>query len=511
MRDGPSAEGVVIWGFSPFAMISSLRSLISKSLLLALPWVAATALPDPPPYDPAIEAGLKSWRTAGGKFNAACSSCHAPDAFDLAVFDFKDHHIRRRAMTHVGQDDADRIVALIHAIRKKYKITKPLEPMAVRPFQPGGELLPGATSEQRDFELGKSLKRLAPTLSVGRIETLADARRAKNELLAVDLEKLRIGIPFNRWSEDKFHGDSHGLLADWVPDVPRAPKSESSAEWFKLLDVYIEDPSANNLAPILKESGNLTKNFTEMPFSELSLAKYKSLLIGQHRLRAHFIPDGSTEIDLNGTNPMWDVGHYAAINDQFDYESQGMPDEVYPLLSSKVNAPNQLKEMRAAWLWLGWIHDPGLQRSSSDPTTKNARYFSLALWRDGGYAIHNAFMIARKQLSQSFDAAAQPDGSTPKFVMDYSEFALHGNWKQCQPKEKEHLKLFQTIASNAYRMSLHLLIDDIGRTNTVVNKRLVGFQLAAMEEFLAASDPDFRKEDAALISRARQSVDKATE
>src|SRR5579885_3658246 len=89
-------------------------------LAILLPWLGARAVQVPAPLKPqlndseAIKAGLVSWRTPGGKFNSACSSCHAPDAFDLARFNFDDTTIRRRALAHVGQADATKIVALVH-------------------------------------------------------------------------------------------------------------------------------------------------------------------------------------------------------------------------------------------------------------------------------------------------------------------------------------------------------------------------------------------------------------
>src|SRR5438128_12593656 len=117
------------------------------SLLVVAPWLAAQAIQVPAPLRPktpndgdVIRVGLVAWRTAGGKFNSACSSCHAPDAFDLAQFNFDDATIRRRALAHVDSDHATKIVALVHATRRKYHLT-PIDPMTARPFQPGGSVL----------------------------------------------------------------------------------------------------------------------------------------------------------------------------------------------------------------------------------------------------------------------------------------------------------------------------------------------------------------------------------
>src|SRR2546423_1233846 len=131
-----------------------------------------------------IREGLVAWRTPGGKFNSACSSCHAPDAFDLAQFNFDDANIRRRAFAHVDESNATKIIALVHAIRRKYNIGKPLDPMAERPLQPGGEVLPGATSTDRDLAFGKSLIPLLPTLMAGRVDSFDKAKKARDEMMA---------------------------------------------------------------------------------------------------------------------------------------------------------------------------------------------------------------------------------------------------------------------------------------------------------------------------------------
>lgn len=70
--------------------------------------------------DPDLEAriaeGLEVWRKPGIILeDAACNDCHAPDALDLAFFDFGDDNIMRRAEPHVGNEDAQKIVGLIHA------------------------------------------------------------------------------------------------------------------------------------------------------------------------------------------------------------------------------------------------------------------------------------------------------------------------------------------------------------------------------------------------------------
>ncbi len=94
----------------------------------------------------AYTRGLKAWRTPGAVDGNACVFCHGPDAIEFAALGYTDSQIYRRAFTHVDQSVADDVIDMVHALRAKFKITQPPDPAVARPFQPGGEPLPGAVS-----------------------------------------------------------------------------------------------------------------------------------------------------------------------------------------------------------------------------------------------------------------------------------------------------------------------------------------------------------------------------
>jgi hypothetical protein len=460
--------------------------------------------------DTVIEQGLIAWRKPGGKLNSACSSCHAPDAFDIAGFAFSDTTILRRAHAHLENPDAVKIVALVHAIRKKYNI-QPLNPMRDRPLQPGGTVLEGKTSEERDLAFGKSLATTLPILMRDRVDSFEKAKKARDEVLAVDARNLKIGIPFNRWSEDIFHGSAHGVVADWIADVPCAPDPAKQQEWFQRVDHYIAEPSDENFWNVYNAVPVDTKPFSSMAFSnELSYHKYKSLLIAQHLLRKEAngnIERSSSPIEFaklaKGVlpNPFWEVGEYAVLNEGLDSDSQGVPREVLDTFDPAMPFPNQMRAMKLPWLWIGWLSDQGLQRTPGDQNTHSGRYFTVALYTDGNYALHNCFMITRKQLVQSYIPEALPEGKEQRFVLDYSEFAAHRNLIRYEPQDPERQAMFRKMTGNAFRMSLYLLQEEVKRTGVVASRAICEFQIQAIREYLIYSDPENKKQNTTLADQ----------
>lgn len=491
---------------------------LALALFGAAPWILALAVqssaPTPSlPDETVIKQGLVAWRTPGGKMNSACASCHAPDGFDIAQFNFTDATITRRAMNHVNPANAKKIVAMIHALRRTHHLTNLLDPMSDRPLQPGGAMLAGATTAERDLAFGKTLMGPLPTLMAGRVDSLADAKRAQDELLALDPRTLKVGLAMNRLSEDIFHGDAHGSLADWISDLPCAPKPEMKAEWFQIVDDYLASPTDSNFWKLYNAVPTHTQPFTRMPFSDtFCYRKYQSLLIAQHLMRTGKEPSarGPVEFADLGTgelpNPMWQLGEYAALNEGLDGESQGMPDDLRPTISPKLSFPVQMRQIKAPWMWLGWLQDQGLQRTPGDQNTRNGRYFTLALYTDGDFALHNCYMIARKQLVQSFDPSALPAGGKQRFVFDFSEFIMHRNPIRYEPKDAERQRLFRTMAGNTVRMSMYLLADSIQATGEVRSRATAEFQLDAIREYLAYSDPENQAKDEALVNRTMDAV-----
>jgi len=142
--------------------------------------------------DAAYRNGLAAWRTVGRR-GRACTSCHSPDAIDLALLGYPDATLREEGAKDLEGATLDAVVKLVHAQRRRFPLARTCSP-DWRPFQPTGAVLPGATARERDASFARELAQRTPLLYAGRVATGADARAALRELQAVDLRTLPIGI-----------------------------------------------------------------------------------------------------------------------------------------------------------------------------------------------------------------------------------------------------------------------------------------------------------------------------
>ena len=139
--------------------------------------------------NPAYQSALAVWRAP--RVKGECMSCHGPDFFDLARTGSPDSDISRRGQIDgASPAEVEQLIAGIKLVRQAYSL-KPENPRTFRPLQPGGAVLPGASTIERDLAFAGELARFAPTLTSAQpVRTLADARRARDELLAIG-EALR--------------------------------------------------------------------------------------------------------------------------------------------------------------------------------------------------------------------------------------------------------------------------------------------------------------------------------
>ncbi|HKL19378.1 MAG TPA: hypothetical protein VJ905_10435 [Halalkalibaculum sp.] len=456
-----------------------LQYVLIALILLPLWGCKDTALsPDTPEseLDAIISEGLEAWRKPGViQQGAACANCHAPDALDLAYFNFDDNTLKRRAEPHVGEfsfqlsgSDFKKIEKMVDALRIKFDI-EPKDPMDFRPLQPGGEVLPGNTAADRDYAFGRQLADMDFIFATEPVLSLEDAKEHRDAWLELNPRTLKIGIPFNRWSEDPHHGVTHASMADWLPDLPRLPREGRAAEWYALQDTYLQDPTDENFWAMYDNENRYTTAIFDGSSERFFHKKYRSVLMAQHMFRKELMqqeefpnrptlawfPTRNDDID----NPIWDIGLIAhglrgGPDDPGDFE---MPPEV--LLRSKPSGTidEQMNDIRVPWFYAGWLFDQGLQHSRGGDATTQARYFTLHMHIDDGYPIHNAFAITRKLIVENFDTQIHDTGKP--LNANYENFSNRAFREE--PENEEAKEIYRLLTENSFRMITLFIQEEI--------------------------------------------------
>jgi mono/diheme cytochrome c family protein len=512
----------------------------------------------PEQIDEAYQRGLTAWRTPGEVDQAACSHCHAADAMDLAFIGYTDGAIYRRAFNHVAQPVVDDVIDMVHAIRARFKITAPPDPITFRPFQPGGEVLPGKNAQERDRSFGLELKKVTPTLMGAPINDATAAHKAWDELGAVNLRTLKIGIPMNRYTEDIYnnddvavpcadiHGcDDHGTLADWITDVP-VLTAASAAAVHKAQDAYLANPTLETLKAVIKAS----------PRDDVMWFKQKFLAtqVGNFLFRQQALGDtlltklGPTPFPVEQGylyNSIWmmaanmrDFIHNVGAALPTGGGKFSVPRDTLPGLTRN-NASEQLQRVIVPWFWLGFTFDPSTMNVQPDYVAEGDEYFTQQTFLDSGSSpIHGAFIVSKRSLEMmKYETLPRSPNVFPFYHPDLgrypvtpmtmrsgyfpvvTNFAEEKNFNTINnyqikytPTEPEHRKLYQTYAANQWRMFMWILVDELQTTPQVWNPTILTGKIRKAEIFLTQPEVAAANgaADTALIARARELVGKAT-
>ncbi|MDQ3234403.1 MAG: PA14 domain-containing protein [Pseudobdellovibrionaceae bacterium] len=377
-----------------------------------------------------ITAGLGIWRKQRKDINGvdkgACANCHSSDGLELGLYDINDETILRRAHNDgVNDVDAQALVEYFAALRQKYKVTSLKSVLNDRPFQPQGEVFPGDTKAERDLAFAvNSLRAVAPTLFDVEIKTFEQALQAKAELKASKPLDLKIGIPLPRISEDCFRGDEHCTANDWISDLPRRPKAEMEAEWFRINDRYRSDPTDSNLREVLKAVDSMTVGWLnpgeskQGPAGALGTIKFKSLQVLQHLLRRqqlglfdpkkHENPIAAVNIPGQSlANAPFLVGDFAFDKTDAKWKwtrADDMPGFVRQSLGETADRPftekgvqDQKVQLTQSWWYSGFNFDTNMDIGTG------TEYFFGSLGRDaaagGGYPLHRYYVVGKHGLT----------------------------------------------------------------------------------------------------------------
>lgn len=366
-------------------------------------------------------AGMTTWRTpdgkvdpAGIKTNVACVQCHAPDPLDIAYFGFPDGDILRRGLQHLPGAQIANIVDMVHALRTQYSIGR-RDPMAVRPFQPGGGMLAGSSIVDRDATFGQELVSAGYAIATKPINSAADADAAITEIWAIDRHSLRIPVPFNRYAEDLFHNpdgyvsdctadidacDDHGSIADWISVAPHIQSNPTS--FYATADAYLSNPTDATEASLQYAAGGGTMPGTyAYGTADFDTNKYQSLVLANYCIRLEV--SGQTGCYDKGVAPFpnmaapWDIG--GEINlygtgyelwptcdttwqgcDAAPANLPAWPTHLLADITPGATLSSNFSRLRHTWMTLWWTHfDPTLL-VTGDPTAQKDEYFTRSLF-----------------------------------------------------------------------------------------------------------------------------------
>lgn len=484
--------------------------------------------------DAALSAGLSAWTDPSSE-GGACVNCHSPDAIDLAWIGYSDCDIERRALDHVAPDQAAAIVELVHAQRQIHAIAKPLHPDRYRPLQPGYEpfgdprddleVADTDLQDQRDLAFMRYLTdELKLTWATRRIDTLELAQAAYAELRDLDLASLRLGIPFDRFSEDpeaganacwSTPGPAHRgkSIFEWVPAMPTQAKPGREAEWNAALERYRKDPSTDNLwgyyDAIDEETDcgyDLGANGDPEYFRracDWMRLKYKSLQLLQHMLRVGSTshPDPLSDLRKGGQQPMivdhlplviarrpiWetaDVIRVAPLERRGDPACFSSPNHPCTFLPVKIDetvhsVPSHREALisqgdlfQVSWFMMSFLQDPTLTQHSESFATFIGDYLESVLLPR--YDIHHAFVVAlmavRKSAAKEFlDYPGFREG-TGKIasVRTFSFKQLRDNFSP--PADEARREVHSRMFANFARMFIFLIEDDLERSHEIYGR-----------------------------------------
>jgi mono/diheme cytochrome c family protein len=574
-----TAQGKIIPAQMPAFSTSRLSDAELKAIFdyISLPAAGATTAPvyclsrpeaawTPAQIQAAKAAGLKAWRAPGTVDGNACVSCHSADPIDLAFIGYSDSQIYRRSFSHTDQATADAVIDMVHALRAEYHITSPPNPLTYRPFQPGGDVLPGNSSLARDQAFGQELTDMGLTLMGPPINSVADAQKAWKELAAINLRQLKVGIPLNKYTEDIFNNDGvvppcpdlhqcddHGTIADWITDAPvLAPAGAGPV--FAAQDAYLASPTLENLTAVLHAVPKDNTSWYKNKFSSVQIANYlfrqqamgMPLLDSLPNLAPYSVP---FPVDGQGVilNAIWMVGANQrdfVHNDGATLTVGGgkfsVPPDTLPGLSVN-NANDQLHRIIVPWFWLGFSFDPSTLNVQADYVAEGDEYFTQETFLDNGsYPIHAAFIVSKRSVSimgygntplpraPNVFPFAHPDlGRFPVtplvmrsgYFPELTNFAEQKNFNTLNnyqtlymPTDAGHKTLYQTYTANMYRMFLWQLVSELQTTPSIWNPTIMKGKIAkaqiffALPEVAAANGPM----DTALLAQVTQLMSKAT-
>lgn len=490
------------------------RTYPSGLLLTSVAMLSAVAgsATRPPAAPDAYLEGLRLWRKPGKTADrAACANCHAPDGLDIASYAFSRPNIMRRARRHLPPDEAARLADFIEAIRAKYGITDPDDPYRYRPLQPMRDVLPGGSAAERDLAFANELRPQLPTLFGPRISSWSQAERAENELTALNPWTIRSGVPLSQISEDFIHGDRHATIAQWFPETGSVIPTSERDGFYRLEDAYLRQPTQTNLRRLLLTHAALTRR-PKTAMVAMGAAKFRATLMLDYRLRNHVQSGAVADEIVPGVsaNPVWEVGEVARDFIAANPDQLGMTAKIRREKLSGPPIDRQLKNLRVAWFWLGWLLDQGGHRTSTEIEVKRGDWLAESLWVDGPYPVHAVYATARRQivLNNVPNAYVGPEAGR-RLMWDLAALRIDDRLWRMTPHTTAHRTAYLTFTANVVRLNLWRLQHQVETTHQVWIKTSTRKNAQNLFEFLEKVSTEDRAVLAAWKTQLLNLIDSA--
>lgn len=426
------------------------------------------------------QAGLAAFRTPDSQ-GRSCSGCHAPDGLDLAEGSFDKADLLRRAGRHLDPDNAKTAVAMILDLRQRLGGRRFLN----QTMQPGGEVLPGRTAAARDLAFGQELQHLLPALTARGTSGL---KPLTDQLLAVDLMNLKVGIAMSPLSQDGFHDPNTGSVNEWLPEngVPSVPALH------QLQEAYLANPSWAALAAVITWVKQLPP--ARSTADSFSRSKFCCLQVLQHmeRMDAGLAPRAPMPpgwLESFGINPFWQIGDAARMAARQPLSSIGLDADV--LAEKRLGPKDQVSQLELPWMWLGFCFDPSLMHSGPKDDIRRGTYFVQSMLDDGPYPWHILFAIGRKTAEQARLIRQHPStlyGSG--LQLEFDPLVYHTNLDQLAQGTSAQKKAFHLALSREFLWAMGLLTDSIKATGRVSYPESALAQVKAMVPFIRAQGLD---------------------
>jgi hypothetical protein len=422
-----------------------------------------------------------------------------------------------------------------------------LHPARYRPLQPGYEpfhaTTPGLPTTDHRAERERDLafmRHLTDDLGLlwatGTIDSLDKAHQAYEELLALDLPNLRIGVPFDHLSEDGHFGEQHLSVFEWFPGMASRPRPGMEAAYHALVDAYIADPTDQNLWAYYDALLTMTEcdpdigpgaQLADFPRAcEWMRWKWRSLQVLQHTLRHATVTMPDMLADLRAAdpdarivdhlekvlprNPIWEAGDFVRINplqrppqtacNATNHPCTPLPpsvdDTIHSVPTYEEARIRQGEIFQQSWFVMSWLHDPALLYESHDFATFIGDYIESVLLPY--YDIHHAFVVT---LTAVHKAAARDWFGAPGFregtgkvasLRTFSFKQIRDNFSPPptdDPRYATHTRMFANFA----RMWIFLIEEDLRLTQAIYDRedvlRAVRFMRTWIERLEGAPDP----------------------